>query len=449
MLLVITLFFYIINFDVKFNIMKKLVKIVTCLAVVSLFAYSCKKDKNSDPADSSSNNPPAAEKKYHLVIDNGAQSIEIGKSITLQAHLVNTSGASVSVSNVSWSSNIGGITGTAFSLDTDTTGIISASVSYEGVTYNASIPISVVPVRSVKLFAVLPSAIIWEVNSGSIQLETVYVGSSSPSYNFSSSNSGIASVSSSGLVSFHAVGNTVINVTSTINGQTETVRVPVLVVGQPEVSLPVTRITVNPKFGELFRGETLQLNAKAYNKNGDDVTSTVTFNYLVVQKEESDGETAVPISVSSSGLVNALATGDAYVKVTANGVMGQSEISVIADTAILVTPYLVSLGGIDPFTLMPNPTSANFTATTYKVNRTAYRAGSSSYLTQIPNPSNLTWMLPTTGISQIDNLFSVITLSSPTNSNVTATAINGKVGSTAVVAYSGPYGGAAAVVVSP
>jgi hypothetical protein len=420
--------------------MKTNLKIASLLAIAFLSFTACKKD-NKEPDNSNNNtNPPAAEKKYHLVIDNGAQTVEAGKTIQLKAHLVNTSGAVVNVSGVSWSSSIGGLSGTSFAFNNDTTGIISASVSYEGVTYNASIPINVVPVKNTQIFAVLPSAIIWEVNAGPIQLETVYIGNANPTYNFSSANAGIASVSSTGLVSFNATGNTIINVTSTINGKTETVRIPVLVVGQPEINLPVTRIKVTPNFAELFRGETLQLNAKAYNKNGDDVTSTVAFSYTVVQKQESDGETATPISVSSSGLINALATGGAYVQVSANGVMGQAEIAVIPDTAIIVNPFLVNLGGIDPLTLMPN---------TYKINRTAYKAGNPNYLTQIPNPSNLTWALPLTGIPEIDNLFNVVTLSNTTNNSATVNSIMGKVGTTFVVAHAGIYAGASAITVFP
>ncbi len=429
--------------------MKTLVKLIIPITTLIIGFASCKKDKKTETTEPPANNPPANERKYHLVIDNGAQSLEIGKTVNLQAHLVNTNGANVNVSGITWSSNIGGVSGSNFSFNSDTTGIISASVNYEGFTYTASVPISVVPVKNVQLFAVLPSAIIWDLNSGTIQLETVFVGNTTPNYSFSSNNNSIASVSSTGLVTFNAVGNTVINVTSTINGQTETVSIPVMVVGQPQIPLPVTRITLTPKYGELFKGENLQLTAKAFNSSGTDVTSTVTFSYSVVQKEESDGENVVPISVSSTGLVNALATGDAYVRVMANGVMGQAEISVIPDTAIIVNPFMVNLGGIDPFTGQMNPTSANFSASTYKINRTAYKAGNANYLTQIPNPTNLSWSLPTTGIPQIDNLFNVATLSNTSNTSATATAINGKVGSTFVIASSGVYAGAAAILVLP
>ena len=198
------------------------------LAALVLGLAGCKKDKKTD--DSSSSNNSSSEKKYALVIDNGAQAVDQGQTITYSAHLVNTSGAVVSVGNVSWSSSIGGMTGSTFLLSADTSGVISASVDYEGVKYTASVPIAVNTLKETQLFAVVPSAIIWSTNSGPIQLSTVYLGSGSTAYTFSSENTGIASVNSTGQVTFNSTGNTRIKVHATINGRTSDVYVPVMVV---------------------------------------------------------------------------------------------------------------------------------------------------------------------------------------------------------------------------
>lgn len=416
------------------------------LALIMLATGSCKKDKKTDSSSSSSS---SSEKKYALVIENGAQSIDQGQTITYNAYLVNTSGAKVSVSGISWSSNIGGMSGANFTYAKDTTGIITASIDYEGVKYTASVPIAINPLKDVQVFAVVPSAIIWATNSGPIQLNTVYLGQNSASYVFSSENAGVASVSSSGLVSFNAVGNTRIKVRATIGGQTHDVFVPVMVVGEPEVPLPVTRVVVTPALGEMFRGETLQLNAKAYNSKGEDVSSTVSFEYVVIAKKEDDDIPEPAITVNSAGLVTAKVLGGAYVKVTAQGVVGQSEIVVNPDTIIIVSPFYTTLG--TDFTQFPpiTKTSETFTATTYKVDRTAYKNDNPNFLSVIPNPSNLQWEIPSTGIPEIDDLFNVATLSNKTNTNATATVISGKVGSTFVVAHSGDLGGAAAIIVNP
>lgn len=411
----------------------------------TLFFTNCKKKKDTPAEDPS----VTVTSKYTLVIDNGAQSIEQGKSISYGAHLVSSSGAIINASGVTWTSTFGNFSGSNFTFNKDTTGTISASVTYEGVTYTAKVPISIEPLKSSQLFAVVPSAIIWSTNSGPIQLTSVYLGGSA-TYAYMSENTGIASVSSAGLVTFNAVGSTNIKVTATINGQPSVIRVPVLVVGIPEAPLPVARVVVSPPLGQMFKGETLQLSAKAYDSNGNDVTGNVTFNYTVIPKIEDDGVPTNAATVNGSGLVSAVALGDVYIQASTNGIMGQAEIVVNPDTVIIVTPFYASLGGIDPMTLQPNPTSLSFTANTYKVNRAAYKANSPNFLTSIPNSPGLTWQVPLSGIPEIDNYFNIVTLSNANNTSVTATAIPGKVGATVVVAKaSGIYFGGAGVTVMP
>jgi hypothetical protein len=420
---------------------------VIALSSVMLLS-NCKKDKKTSTTDDSASNPEPA-KKYSLVIDNGAQSVEQGKSITYNAHLVSTSGSVINPSGISWSSSFGSFSGNTFSFNKDTTGTISASVSYEGITYTSKAPISIVPLKSSQIFAVVPSAIIWSTGAGSIQLNTVYFGGNA-TYAFASENTNIVSVSNSGLVSFNNAGTTNIKVTATINGQASVVRVPVVVVGTPEVTLPVAKVVVSPALGQMFRGETLQLSAKAYDSNGNEVTSNVSFTYTVIPKIESDGVAANAVSVNNSGQVSAVNLGGAYVQAMTNGIVGQAEIVVNPDTVILVSPFYAQLGGFDPITMQPNSTSKTFTASTYKVDRNAYHSGNTSFLTQIPNSASLQWVVPTTGIPDIDNYFNIITLSNPSSTNVTATAIQGKVGSTVVVAtFGGIYFGAAPVMVMP
>ncbi len=420
-----------------------------------MFALSnCKKKDNPAPTNVTinpidPNNPPGTN-LYVLVIDDGAQSMEVGKSLTFNAHLVSSTGAVVNPTGISWSSNLGGFSGSVFSATSVTFGIVTASVVYEGITYSASVPVNIQPERSTQLFAVVPSAIIWSTNSGPMQLNTVYLGSGSASYNFTSDNSSIASVSSAGLVTFHAVGSTVIRVSATINGQQSETAVPVMVVGTPEVPLPVTRIVVSPPVGELFRGETLQISAKAYNGNGVDVSNTVTFNYAIVPKQEGDDPTPpVAASIDGSGMVKALTIGNVYVKVTANGITGQAEIIVNPDTIITVTPFMVTLGtDYSQFPPVQN-TDATLTATTQKVDRAKYKNHDPNFLSTIPNPPNLQWELPLTGIPAIDDAFKVVTLSNATNSSVKVTAIPNKMGATFIVAYAGMYGGGAAIQVNP
>ncbi len=426
------------------------------LSVAVLLFNNCKKSSTSSTDSSSSSSSSSSDKKYALVIDNGAVSVDVTKSISFSAHLVSSTGSIINPSGISWSSNIGGMSGSTFMFNNDTTGIVSASVQYEGQTYSASVPVCVQPLNSTQVFEVVPSAIIWSTNSGDIQLNTVYFGTSSASYAFSSDDASVASVSSNGLISFKKVGNTRIKVTGTINGKASVFIVPVMVVGEPEVPLPVTRIVVTPSMYEMFRGEKIQLNAKAYNSKGEDVSSTVTFNYLVVPKIEEDEDpnsstTPTAVSVSASGEVSAKDLGSAYVKVTAAGLQAQSEIIVNPDTVLIVSPFFTTLGGLNiiNFPPTPNPTSVNLTANTYKVDRIAYRAkNGSNYLNSIANPSNLQWDLPLTGVPDIDNLFNIVTLSAKSNSGCTATLKSGSIPglSTFVIAHSGDLGGVCTIM---
>lgn len=446
--------------------MKKIVTLLGMALVVSALILGCKKDKNNNPSsnNNNNNNGTSTSKKYVLVIDNGAQTVPVGKTMPLSAHLVSKNGEVVIASNVKWSTNAGTISGNNFvAATTETLGTISASVQYEGQTYTDEVPVSVQPLASTLLFGVVPSAIIWSVLGGDIPLTTVYLGTQSSSFAFESNNPEVASVSSAGVVSFHKAGSAVIKVTATIGGQTSIINVPIMVIGEPEIPLPVTRVVVTPALGEMFRGESLQFTAKAYNSKGDDVTNTVTFSYAVEEKkmddEQPDNLFPIPVTVDASGKVTAQSIGGAYIKATANGITGQAEIVVNPDTIIMVSPFFVQLGGMvfDPNNPMNPPTNGpseqTFTAQMKKIDRNKYRQKDPNFLIDIPNPSDLQWYLPEDIIPDFNTLFGdifkVVTLSNKTTTSVKATKIDGKSGGTSVIAQSGIYGGAASVFVMP
>ena len=425
-----------------------LLLIIVLVTLLSGCKKKDNKDATTDPAT------PAATPVGRLVIDNGARSLPVGNNITYSAKLVKTDGSVVALtSGVSWSSsnaNAGSFSGGVFTANAGEITVIKASYTLDGVTYTAEVPLSI-EIPNTSIFAVLPSAIIYEVGAGTIQLETVYIGSGSATYAFSSDNTGVASVSSAGVVSFVSAGNAIITVAATINGQTSNVKVPVLVVGAPAVVLPIAKVVVTPKNVEMFKTETQQYIAKAYDSNGNDVTANYTFNWSVSAK---DADFPNPVTINSTGLVTAHNLGDAYVTAVAAGINGQAELTVNPDTVIMVSPFYVSLGGIDPITFQPGPNSQNLTATTYKVDRNAYKTHQANFLTQISNPSNLSWQLPLTGIPAIDSFYDVVTLSNTTSSGATVTkksSVTGA-GSTFVVAYvpgTGIEPGITAITVMP
>lgn len=423
----------------------------TIVLVTMLSGCKKKDNKTIDPATDPVVTPTA---NARLIIDNGARSIYVGKTLTYSAKLVKTDGTITSLtSGVTWSSsnaNAGSFSGGIFTANAGEITVIKASYTSGGVTYNAEVPLAI-EVANTSVFAVLPSAIIYQAGTETIQLETVYIGSGSASYAFSSDNTGVASVSSTGVVSFVSAGNAIITVSATINGQTTMVKVPVLVVGAPTVVLPVAKVVVTPKNVELFKSETQQYVAKAYDSNGNDVSANYTFNWSVSPKDPDSG---IPVTINATGLVTANNVGDAYVTAVAAGVNGQAELTVNPDTVIMVSPFYVSLGGIDPITFLPGPNSQNLTAQTFKVNRTAYKTNQPNYLTQITNPSNLTWTLPLTGVPLIDSFYDLITLSNASSSGVTVTKkpTLTSAGSTFVIAHSPGTGispGVSVVMVMP
>lgn len=375
------------------------------LLVMAAAFSSCKKDKKDDPTD----------QDKVLVITNGAQSMKPDGSLTYTAKFVHADGTTSTANGVSWSSSdaavatvsAGGVVAVA-SVGTVT---VTATVTEDGQTYTASVPLGI---AAPTVFAVVPSAIIWEA-SGSMQLETFYLGTASPTYTYASSNTAVASVSSSGLVSFHSVGSCAITVTASTHPDNPFI-VPVLVVGPPAVTLPVTRVEVTPPSADLFRQETRQLSAQAYNPDGP-VSRTFAW-------ASSDPAVA---TVSSSGLVTAKGLGTAYIYASTDGITGQAEIYVSPDTIIEVTPFIAGIraGG-----------SQQFTAKAYNI-----RTGG----TLLPGVTQFDWFVPSYGFP----MFDFATVNSSGLVSVNSNALQGNMTFVAATLPGNPdVGGLAVIMVS-
>ncbi|HBS88289.1 MAG: hypothetical protein A2W91_17770 [Bacteroidetes bacterium GWF2_38_335] len=370
---------------------------------------SCKKKDDDD-------NDPDTTKKYALVIENGAQTINPEQTITYSAKLVDVNGNVTTPSGVTWTTSStevctisgAGVVGVVAS----GTVTITASVSVDGVTYTASVPLGIM---MPSVFAVAPSAIIYEVG-GSIQLETVYFSPTAtvPSCTFTSSNTAVATVSSGGLVTFTGVGSCGITVTATNLDGSPSVIVPVLVVGVPEITLPIVRIEVDPPSKDLFKNETQTLTATAY--NGEDAVVSTTFTWKSLDPNIA--------TVNASGLVTPLKTGKTYIQAFSDGIIGQAEIIVNPDTLVVVDPIYFSI---------PQGGTKQFTATAYHITRTTCTP-----MTGI----TFDWMIPTYGISVFDiatvNATGLVTLKTDAMPGMT----------TFVMAYdhNNMYVGAAAII---
>lgn len=354
--------------------MKKSATILSLLVLAMTTAslwQSCKKKSDSNNSVTASGSAQA------LSIQTGARTIQPGSTMTYDAVLVDAKGNTTAATGVTWSvsNSLGNFSGNVFTPSGSGDGTITASVTVDGKTLTAQAPVGVyLPA----LFTVVPSAIIWSTNAGTISLNPVYLSTSTVSgYTYTSSNSSVVSVDGSGVVTFNGTGECVITVTANGLSGNNIVKVPVLVVGMPTVTLPVVRVAVNPSGKDLFRGETANFTAKAYNSSNSETSATFSW-------ASQDPGIA---TVDATGKVTAVSLGKTVVTATASGITGQAEVDVLPDSMIVVTPFVASIGA---------GSSKQFTAQAYAVDH------SSRSLNTISMPAGLTWTVPTTGVSMFD-----------------------------------------------
>ena len=338
-----------------------------CLLLTGLWACKKEESTNNPNGNPGGGNTPT----QVLVIENGARTLQPDQSLTYSAVLVSSSGVTPAT-GVTWSSSSTGVaeinsSGVLVVKGTGHT-TITASVSSGGVTYTASVPLGI---RLPGVFAVAPSAVVITPNN-QIQLETVFFGQGNTNYTYTSSNTNVVEVSSTGLANFKNTGEAQITVTASTQPDNPFI-IPVLVVGAPTVSLPVTRVAVTPANGEIFRGENLTLTAKAYDGNNAEVSRTFAWS-------TSDANIA---TISSTGILTGTGIGNVTVFAKTDGIIGQAEVLVNPDTIIIVEPF--------QFSLAPGATK-QFTAK-------AYNLRTNTLLTGI---TNFIWEVPTYGIPIFD-----------------------------------------------
>lgn len=146
-----------------------------------LFVSACKKEDTTDK--SGGNNNGGAD--YVLLIETGAQALTVGSNLNYSAVLVKSNGDVTPATGVNWSTSNQSVATISAAGAITTTGAgaitVNASVNVNGRTYSAAVPLAVAPPS---LFAVAPSAIIWGVNDGTLQLEPIYFGTETPSYSY-------------------------------------------------------------------------------------------------------------------------------------------------------------------------------------------------------------------------------------------------------------------------
>src|SRR5207247_2424060 len=215
---------------------------------------------------------------------------------------------------VTWASNNAAVTVGGNGLATGAgTGSATITATSEGKSGTASITVTNVPVASV---TVSPNSA--NLTTGqTVQLTATATDASGNPLSgrvitWTSTNTSVATVNGSGLVSAAGAGSATITATS--EGQSGTSTVTVTVV-------PVATVTVSPASPSVQVGQTAQLTATLKDANGNTLTGrTVTWT---------SSDTTIA-KVSATGLVTARAAGLATVTATSEGKSGTSAVTVTA-----------------------------------------------------------------------------------------------------------------------
>lgn len=264
-----------------------------------------------------------------LAVAPTAATLVVGGSAALQAVAYDASGAQLTGRTVTWASSVpqvatvdgsGNVTGV-------TAGTASITATCEGKTASAAITVAVIPVAAVTVApgsatltagqTVSLSAAVTDANGNVLSGRAV---------TWSSANNNVAKVSTLGLVTAVAAGTTMITATS--EGKSGTSQMIV-----NAAATPVASVAVNPDSANLSIGGNVTLSATVRDASGATLSGrTVTW-----------ASSATNIAtVSSSGVVTAIANGTATITATSEGKSGTAKI-VVAPSVVPITLALVKV----------------------------------------------------------------------------------------------------------
>jgi uncharacterized protein YjdB len=329
-----------------------------------------------------------------------------GAHIQISAAPQGQSGQPVSASAVAWiSSNpaIATVSGSGM-VSLVHRGAATITAIADGVTASVGAEVNAPPPTSV---TVTPSSTLIQSGQRAQLAAAAFDASgavdSGAAISWSSSNSGVASVSGSGEVTAGSVGNAIITASSGGASGTATVQVT--------SSAPVVAsVSVAPASSSLYPGRTKQLTATLEDGSGNVLSG------IPVSWSTSNANVG---SVSSSGLVSGVAVGSVTITATAAGHSGTASVTVSA-------PVVASVS-LSPSasTLAPGQTT-QFTATARDASGTVLSVG-------------VSW---TTSDGTVASVSSSGLVTGNANGSATITATAGSVsGTAAVTVESGPPGG--------
>ncbi len=246
---------------------------------------------------------------------------------------------------VTWSSNDTDVAtiSSAGLATADSSGNTTITASLSGVSGQTGLSVTAATLRSILVTPANPAIKVGETQQFTAT-GTYSDNSTSDITNqvtWSSSNTDVATISSSGLATAHSVGNTTIKAElSGVSGQT----------GLSVTAATLSSILVTPANPAIKVGETQQFTATG--TFSDNSTSDIT-NQVTWSSDKTDVAT-----ISSTGLATANSVGNTTIKAELSGVSGQTGLSVTAATlsSILVIPEdpAIKVGETQQFTATGN-----------------------------------------------------------------------------------------------
>jgi uncharacterized protein YjdB len=351
------------------------------VSVLALFACACVEGKPlTSPADSdqSSTSPTSPTVSAISVSPTSIAGVP-GQSDALSATVLNQNGQTVDSASITWGSSDTTIatvsTNGVVTLVAAGTANITATVGH----LQARVPTTVSKkVIRVTAISVSPSTVSLYPGSTSplsaIAKDSVNQAVTGQSISWTSSNTKVATVSASGIVTAIAIGSAVISAQVGTSAGTVTGTANISV-----VQAPVTAVSVSPKTVSTTIGAKSQLTATATTASGTVVTN--------VTPTWSSNNTAAA-TVSSTGMVTGVSAGTATVTVSVSGLTATASVSVAgaapaAVASVTVSPATVTLAvGATQQATATDKTSSGATttgtATTWATSNTGVATVSSS-----------------------------------------------------------------------
>lgn len=273
--------------------------------------------------------PPAS--VASVIVSPPSPSITIGTTTQLTASTLDSDGNVLTGRAVVWSSSnsaIASVSASGLVTGVAVGGPVTITATSEGKSGTATVNVTAIPVTPVATVTVSPSAPTIIVGS-TVQLTASTLDAdgnalTGRSITWASSNSSIASVSATGLVTAITAGGP-ITITATSEGKSGTATITVNAIAP----IPVASITVTPPAQNMFVGAETQLTAVTLDANGNTLTGR-----SIVWSSSNDAVA----TVSASGLVRGITPGGPVtITATSEGKNGTATVTVIALPVGIVT----------------------------------------------------------------------------------------------------------------